>query len=61
MIEKFKVGVFDGPQIRKLLMDTNLVKTMSEKEALAWQAFINIVQNFLGKHKSENKKKLLPT
>ncbi len=29
-IEKLKAGIFDGPQIRKLLMDTNFVKTMSE-------------------------------
>ncbi len=58
-IEKFKVGIFDGPQIRKLLKDANFVKTMSENEASAWRAFVDVVQNFLGKHKSENYKELV--
>lgn len=58
-IEKLKAGIFDGPQIRKLLKDTNFVKTMSENEASAWLAFAEVVQNFLGKHKSENYKDLV--
>lgn len=39
--------------IRKLIKDTNLVKTMHENEALTWQGFVEVVQNFLEKHKSE--------
>ncbi len=58
-IEKLKAGIFDGPQIRNLLKDSNFMKTMSENEASAWRAFVDVVQNFLGKHKSENYKDLV--
>ncbi len=58
-MEKLKAGIFDGPQIRKLLKDANFVKTMSENEASVWRAFVDVVQNFLGKHKSENYKDLV--
>lgn len=58
-IEKLKAGIFDGPQIRKLLKDTNFMKTMSEPEASAWRAFVEVVQNFLGNHKSDNYKDLV--
>ncbi len=53
-IEKLKAGIFDGPQIHKLF-----VKTMSKNEASTWRAFVDVVQNFLGKHKSENYKDLV--
>ena len=53
--EKLKAGIFDGPQIRKLIKKTTtFLTTMTINEALAWEAFVNVVQNFLGKHKSEN-------
>ena len=53
--EKLKAGIFDGPQIRKLIKKTTtFLTTMTNNEALAWEAFVNVVQNFLGKHKSEN-------
>jgi hypothetical protein len=58
-IEKLKAGIFDGPQIRKLLKDANFVKSMIENEASAWRAFVDVVQNFLGKHKSENYKDIV--
>lgn len=32
MIEKFKAEIFYGPQIHKLLKDTNFMKTVSENE-----------------------------
>lgn len=31
-IEKIKAGIFDGPQIRRLIKDTNFVESMNEKE-----------------------------
>ncbi len=58
-IKKLKAGIFDGPQIRKLLKDANFVKTMSENEASDWRAFVDVLQNFLGKYKSENYKDLV--
>lgn len=58
-IEKLKAGIFDGPQIRKLMKDTKLVKTMRKTEAIAWQAFVEVVANFLGNHKSEDYEDLI--
>ncbi|XP_014785903.1 uncharacterized protein LOC106880477 [Octopus bimaculoides] len=56
---KLKAGTFEGPQIRKLLKDTNFVKTMSKNETPISLAFAEVVQNFLEKHKSENYKDLV--
>ena len=58
-IEKIKAGIFDGPQIRKLLRDKNFEKSMDSKENSAWKSFRDVVENFLGKHKSENYKELV--
>ena len=52
--EKLKAGMFDGPQIRKLIKDNNFINSMTAVEALAWQSFVLVVKNFLGNHKSEN-------
>ena len=45
-IEKLKIGVFDGPQIRKLMNDENFNSHMTPQEASAWQGFVDVVQNF---------------
>jgi hypothetical protein len=45
---KFRKGIFDGPQIRKLMMDDNFTNTMTEIEEVAWNAFKEIVKKFLG-------------
>ena len=47
-IEKIKAGVFDGPQIRKLLKDTNFVESMTPVQSDAWRSFEQVVKNFLG-------------
>ena len=52
-------GVFDGPQIRKMLRDENFIATMNVNERDAWLSFKNVVENFLGNHKSDNYKKLV--
>lgn len=52
--EKIKAGVFDGPQIRQLLRDTNFIESMEENEKTAWLAFKNIVNNFLGNIRASN-------
>ena len=44
--EKKKAGIFDGPQIRTLMRDPNLITSMNETEERAWNAFFNVVQNF---------------
>lgn len=38
-------GIFDGPQIRKLMMDVNFTSTMIEIEEDAWNTFKEAVKN----------------
>ena len=52
--EKLKAGIFDGPQVRQLLKDSNLQKHMDRKQKAAWNAFDEVVKNFLGNEKSQN-------
>ena len=51
---KLKEGVFDGPQIRKMLRDENFIATMNVNERDAWLSFKNVVEHFLGNHESDN-------
>lgn len=51
---KKKAGIFDGLQIRKLLSDPYFLTSMTEAQARAWNAFSNVVQNFLGNKKADN-------
>ncbi|GFV38923.1 uncharacterized protein TNCV_192911 [Trichonephila clavipes] len=53
-IEKLKAGIFDGPQIRQLVEDSNVVKSMTEVESKAWNAFVLVMSNFLGKKISDD-------
>lgn len=57
--EKKKAGIFDGPQIRTLLKDPHFVTTMTAVEARAWNAFTNVVQNFLGNKKDDNYREIV--
>lgn len=52
--EKKKAGVFEGPQIRKLIRDQNFTRSMKAVEKKAWNSFVAVVQNFLGNKKAEN-------
>lgn len=56
---KLKEGIFDGPQIRTMLRDEAFVATMNAKEKAAWLSFKEVVENFLGNHKSENYEELV--
>ena len=53
-IEILEAGIFDGPQIWKLLKDTEIKEVMTDSEAMAWETSAYVVMNFLGNHKSEN-------
>ncbi|GFV66046.1 uncharacterized protein TNCV_1440531 [Trichonephila clavipes] len=53
-IEKLKSGIFDGPQIRQLVKDSNFVKSMTEVEFKAWNSFVLVMSNFLGKKRSDD-------
>ena len=50
--EKLKAGIFDGPQIRKLMNDPNFTASMTEKEFAAWISFTVVVKNCLGNNKA---------
>lgn len=53
---KIKEGVFVGPQIKKLLNDTEFYSALSADEAKAWQSFCAVVSSFLGNKRSEDYK-----
>jgi len=53
-IEKLKVGIFDGPQIRQLIRDPEFENSINKVELHAWNAFVLVVQNFLGNNKASN-------
>lgn len=53
-MEKLKAGIFDGPQIRKLVNDTEFGSSMSEIEKNAWDSFVWVIQNFLGNNKGDD-------
>ena len=51
---KLKEGIFIGPQIRKIMKDSQFENLLSVKEKSAWNSFKMLVENFLGNKKSEN-------
>ena len=53
-IEKLKAGIFDGPDIRKLMQDENFILSMNPLKADAWRVFVGVVQNFLGNRRAAN-------
>ena len=38
--EKLNAGIFDGPQIRKLINDSDFTKCMNDVEASAWCSYV---------------------
>jgi hypothetical protein len=58
-IDKLKAGIFDGPQIRKLINDPNFIDSMNKTESTAWSSFVLVVQNFLGNFKADNYSELV--
>jgi hypothetical protein len=45
---KIREGIFDEPQIRKLMMDESFTDKMTEIEQDEWNAFKEVVKKFLG-------------
>ena len=43
-IEKLKAGIFDGPQIRKLMNGRDFIKSMHDLEKNLWEAFVYVVR-----------------
>ena len=53
-MDKLKAGIFDGPQTRQLIRDTEFENSMNEVELVAWKALVLVVKNFLGNYKARN-------
>jgi len=54
-IAKLKEGVFDGPEIRRVLCCSEAFKaTLNTSEAEAWSASCEVVSNFLGNNRSQD-------
>ena len=54
-----KGGIFDGPQIRKLMKDPQFISSMSAEEGTSWKAFEDVCKNYLGNNKSANYKSIV--
>ena len=57
--KKLRAGIFDGPQIRRLMKDSTFVSTMTALEKDAWLSFSAVLENFLGNFKAPNYKELV--
>ena len=53
-MEKIKAGIFNGPQIRQLIKDSQFARHMTQHESAAWIAFVLIIKNFLENYKASN-------
>ena len=51
---KLKAGIFVGPEIRKLMQDAAFRTKLNPFELAAWDAFVVVVENFLGNKRAEN-------
>lgn len=55
----FSSGVFNGPQINKLIKDKKFVKLLKPTETKAWKCCVDVIQNFLGNKRADNYKVLV--
>ena len=51
-IEKLKNGIFDGPDIRKLIKDQKFITSMNKLESKTWRSFVAVTKIFLGNTRS---------
>ena len=56
---KLKAGIFDGPQIRKLMQDEIFTARMTVAERVAWCSYVSVIREFLGNTKSSNYRNLV--
>ena len=56
-LEKLNAGVFDVSQIQKLKNKIDFQENITRVELSAWQAFVDVGQNFLGNYTSDHYKK----
>jgi len=58
-MEKLKAGIFDGPQIRKLMQDEIFTAGMTVDERVAWCSYVSVIREFLGNTKASNYRNLV--
>ena len=58
-MEKLKVGIFDGPQIRKLTQDQTFTACMTVAERAAWCTHVSVIGEFLCNTKASNYRNLV--
>ena len=58
-MEKLNAGVFDGPQIRKLMQDQTFTARMTVAERAAWRSYVSVIREFLGNTKARNYRNLV--
>jgi len=56
---KINEGIFVGPDIRKLISDSNFVRKLNKLERSAWISIVDVIRNFLGNRRSENYKVII--
>ena len=56
-----KEGVFDGPQIRKLIKDVTFKNCMSDIELQAWESYKDVINKFLGNVKDDQYEEIVNT
>jgi hypothetical protein len=57
--KKIKEGIFDGPQIRILMKDTNFQNNMTTVEKNAWTNFKSVMSKCLGNMKDPDYKSIV--
>ena len=58
-IEKLKAGIFDGPQIRKLMQDQTFTVRVTVADRAAWCSYASVMREFLGNTKASNYRNLV--
>lgn len=48
------IGVFNGPQIAKLIKDGQFIHLLSPIEKKAWESIVEVIQKFLGNIRADN-------
>ena len=58
-MEKLDAGIFDGPQIRKLMQDQTFPARMTVAERAAWYSYVTVIREFLDNTKTCNCRSLV--
>ena len=53
-MKNLKAGIFDGPQICKLIQDQAFTSYMTAVESAAWCSYVAVVRELLGNTKASN-------